>query len=306
MDSADNNPTEAPSNGHVMSLQEFEQLPPLMPEDSEELPAMWEDGGRLTVASIENSLNLSGKSVEGQGQWAIVSENSVRILAEDGSSQNGPNDANSACFEERSSAIEQNLSEIYESPFQQLSYATNPHHQPTSHPAAAAATSTVKPTNSHRKTARFNLPDTDEDDSPDHLLSPTWTPTDTNGNEDLLDGNGNEDMDTDTVSENVDPSTVVLAAAGSENSDSPDTNSAMKASIARAALRAVSGYRTCDDADSYVGTRVKPTLILARAPPSPSGILRRTNKKAAAKAGHGSVRWADGRPVPSPEDTIPE
>ena len=73
---------------------------------------------------------------------------------------------------------------------------------------------------------------------------------------------------------------VVKDAAGDTEAD---TQSTMKASIARAAQRAVSGYRTCDDADSYVGTRAKPTLILARAPPSPCGILRRNNRKSVAK-----------------------
>ena len=285
VDGFDSDPGKLSLNGgesHMMSLREFEQLPPL-PEELEELPAMWEDGGAFggVVEGVERV--GVGFIVGGEGalkddgnreRWTVLSESSLRILP-DGAANGGAGNRNDyrvsrdtkhdlSNLEQRSRLIEQTLSEIYESPFQHLMYANS---QPSS-----------QAQNAHSK-ARFKH--VHQEDPPQQQQQQQHNPQDRVGN------NGNEHEVSDVnCNENDDELTSAEAdeVVEKEPGDADvDTQSTMKASIARAAQRAVSGYRTCDDADSYVGTRTKPTLILARAPPSPCGILRRTNRKAVAK-----------------------
>lgn len=65
-----------------------------------------------------------------------------------------------------------------------------------------------------------------------------------------------------------------------------------KSSLLQVAQKATSGYRSCADADSYVGKK-QPKLILAKAPPNPSGILRRNNRRV-VKAGKHLEKGGEG------------
>ena len=248
----------------IMSLREFEQLPPLSEEGAAELPPLWEDGGRLGMGEVGDGL---GGEVEEEGtltpgQRTKTSRGSVCFVdgTEEGVDNSTDNDADRSSssegptLEERSALIEQTLSEIYESPFQKLIYVSAD---------AQASRQHISKGPSRGKSITFSNPHPEND-----RLSPDWAPSPTDTHHD----------DRNDIEEIEDADTVETSRPND------DTLSTMKASIARAAERAVHGYRTCHDADSYVGAEVKPTLILARAPPSPSGILRRTNKKSPARS----------------------
>ena len=75
-------PINGGGESHVMSLREFEQLPP-SPEDSEEalLPAMWEDGGTMTAG-------VAGGGGGGGGGFIIGGGGA--FLQDDGNRQEGP------------------------------------------------------------------------------------------------------------------------------------------------------------------------------------------------------------------------
>ena len=311
-------PINGGGESHVMSLREFEQLPP-SPEDSEGalFPAMWEDagvagggggnggGGGFTIGGGGAFLQDDGNRPEGPWTTVLTGKNSVRIFNADdsaasaaggdggagGNNHVGDENHDLPSLEQRNRLIEQTLAEIYESPFQQLIYANS--QQPS--PQAQKKNSYSKA----GKSARFQLDNpTDKAHHHHHHHQQQQQQQQTrqrtlNSSQDGVDeSNENdeeeEEFDDDYHENDEEESTrareeeelVVKDAAGDTETD---THAPMKASIARAARRAVSGYRTCDDADSYVGTRAKPTLILARAPPSPCGILRRTNRKAVAK-----------------------
>ena len=319
-------PINGGGESHVMSLREFEQLPP-SPEDSEGalLPAMWEDGGAMTAGVAGGGggdgggggftiggggafLQDDGNRQEGPWTTVLTGKSSVRIFnagdsaasaaggGADAGGNNHVGDENHdlPSLEQRNRLIEQTLAEIYESPFQQLIYANSQQPSPQ-----------VQKKNSHSKagkSARFQL-DSPTDKAHHHHHHPhhhqqqqqqqqktrqrTLNSSQDGVEESKENDEEEEEFDDDCHENDEEESTgaeeeepVVKDAAGDTETD---THAPMKASIARAARRAVSGYRTCDDADSYVGTRAKPTLILARAPPSPCGILRRTNRKAVAK-----------------------
>ncbi|KAL8591548.1 hypothetical protein ACOMHN_055515 [Nucella lapillus] len=296
----------SPHNVSVMSYQEFEQLPPLS-EECTELPAMWEDGGALDSGREGYSV---GGSFDDDPHWGpSPHDSSVQLFADSntgggggggvgGSSSSQTSEIHHSSLEQRSEVIEQTLSEIYASPFPQLMYAA------AQHPSPASSTNNNPhhhhPRPSRKKKTSFQTP------------YPTTTTVDS-----TLKSRGPQENDNGRIpqesglsSPNEEGEAEEMVEKRGERAemfrlDDYDTHGTVKASIARAAKKAVSGYRSCDDADRYVGAQVKPTLILARAPPSPSGILRRTNRKTAAKVMQGSVRWADGKaPSLPPTDDV--
>lgn len=236
----DSSPRDTGSSGdHVMSLKDFESLPPL-----------WEDGG-TRVAGADDVTASS---------WLFGGEDSVQVFQEtwEGPAQDTEN-RDTVSLEEREEDIEQTLRDIYQSPFTEL------HHNITSKPPRPQ-TLPVTPDKHHKFTnGRVRIADYTLDAHP-------AAGQDSHVYED--ESKGKDEMD--------DP-----CPRGPVEEYTP--------SLARVAERAVSGYRNCDDVDTYVSTR-QPKLILSRAPPSPSGILRRNNRKAAtAKGPPSGVRFADVR-----------
>lgn len=199
----------------VMTLKEFENLPP-----------MWEEGGRFSSQWGDNC-------GEGWSQPSQTAGDRGTIVLLDVETEETDLDDPDEVFSKRDDDIEQTLREIYISPF-----------HPTSHlPPVSPSPATGK--QSRVDSAGIGLP------APSALASSPMDDEEVKDVEDVPDG-------------------------ARSLQEVPLKRS--KSMLQLAAERAVSGYRSCDDVDAYVGTR-KPTLILARAPPTPFGILRRSNRK---------------------------
>nr|KAG5698408.1 hypothetical protein BaRGS_006603 [Batillaria attramentaria] len=195
---------------HVMSLRDFESLPPL-----------WEDGG---------AGDFAGDDVEGS-QWQMFgSGESVRVFHEqwDGLAADDAQVEESESFTEREEDIEQTLRDIYVSPFQD---SHNSEGAPTNKATRAHSRPALRssnPANNHAtKQARFA----------DVIPAPQQP-------EDAVDGGR-------VIIEDPDAADFAEADEACPRGQVEEYTS----SLARVAEKAVSGYRSCDDVESYIGAK---------------------------------------------------
>ena len=267
---------------------------------------MWEDGGSLVrvaaewgdrdgaveddgfTATAATGGSVLRKDARSPGQWTIVTtEHSVAVASANGNSVNGRKHVSDhvsdtaaatssrdlANLERRNNLVERNLADIYQSPFQQLTYA-----------CAADSDSSSLPQqqqqgrqSSHTKAISARLKTHRSDDSQQHhqqqgslRLTSQDGGVDGQGHRGAFDDNGDGNDDDRSAAgagseEEAEGRELGVVTAGG-GGGATDAHSILKASISRASRRAVRGYRACRDVDTYVGARAKPTLILARAP----------------------------------------